>query len=664
MHGLKFIASVFFLSISLWSHSQNNPLIKTPGDGPDAIGKKEKNVVPRVKTWQISKYGSSTDTVRIDTLLDYFHNYHPAYQKSISNTNTGNYGGALLTNDFFKRSYNTGFYLLRTHDPYLLTPQQIKYYNTTTPYTLLDFSQSENKSRSNETRLDVVHSQNINPRLNVTFRYDQAKSEGQYNFQAARNNAITLYSSYSGDKLTVSGGFLFNRIVNQENGGMANDDDLLGTETKYVQMRLTDARSDFKSNYFFAGASYTLGIQKKTGDTLLFKPVADLIYSFVMSNNLRLFTEGTDENNKIFFPVSYLNRDFTNDSARFNSTENVVQLKFNESPDKKFSFGKRVFAGVELVTRSFASPAYKDAVYPFFPGTYNGTLYVGPEPWWNIQKYTNSFVGGGFFRKTGKFLRWDFDGRQYVTGHLAGQTELNGSVTKPLTLFNDSLAFLEIGGNLWNRVPDYFQESYFSNRFRWTQDLNFEQRMNASARLVSPGFHLDSGAGYALINNFLYHDTLGIPSQTKKELLVLAAFVNKEFHLGPFILQTHLLWQKASLPEFIRLPDLSARLVVSYHTVLAKVLFVQLGADTRYNTAYFADAYQPATGFFYLQNEKQIGNYPYMDLFANLKLKRTRVFFQYMNIGSLFLNQPYFTAYHYPMNRATFRLGVAWSFYN
>jgi len=97
---------------------------------------------------------------------------------------------------------------------------------------------------------------------------------------------------------------------------------------------------------------------------------------------------------------------------------------------------------------------------------------------------------------------------------------------------------------------------------------------------------------------------------------------------------------------------------------LAKVMYLQLGADVRYNTAYYADAYQPATGLFYLQNSKKLGNYPYIDLFANLKLKRTRVFFLYMNAGSLFLERRYFTSLHYPMNKATFRLGVSWSFYD
>ncbi len=565
MPGLKKICSLLALWGPLLAFAQEKPRIIGPGESPGDAPKPAKTILPRVKAWQISPDGASTDSLRIDTLLYNYHNYHPAYKHSITNSYTGNYGGAVMTHDFSLRSYHTGFYFLRNHDPYLLTPRRLHYYNPTTPYTLLDYSQSENKNRSSETRLNVLHSQNINPRLNVTFRYDQAKSEGQYNFQSNRNNAITLYSGYSGEKLRLYGGFLFNRIQNEENGGMADDSELPGTETRYVQMRLTDARSDYKSNYFFAGAGYQLGFRKKTGDSVMFRPVADLLYSFVMSNNLRLFSEGEEDDNSDFFPESYLNREFTNDSVRFNSITNILQLKFDESPQRKYSFGKRAYAGFELVPRSYASPAYKDPVYPFFKGSFKGSLYEGPEAWWNRKKYLNSFVGGGIFRHSGKFWSWEFEGRQYFSGWLAGQTELNGTLAKPFPFLRDSLAVLTIEGNLLNKAPDYFQESYFSNRARWNLDLNFEQRMNASGRFVSPRHHLDAGVKYSLINNLIYHDTLGIPAQTKKELLVLAAFVNKQFHLGPFILETDLLWQKASAPEFLHLPGLSARLGASFN---------------------------------------------------------------------------------------------------
>ena len=124
------------------------------------------------------------------------------------------------------------------------------------------------------------------------------------------------------------------------------------------------------------------------------------------------------------------------------------------------------------------------------------------------------------------------------------------------------------------------------------------------------------------------------------------------------------MWQKPSNEELIHLPDLSAFVSAYYKFVVSKVLFSQIGIDTRYNTEYYADAYAPSTGLFHLQSEKKYGNYPYIDVYASIRLKRTRLFFKMMNIGSEFIHEVYITTPTYPMNRSTFRLGVSWAFYD
>jgi len=661
LHKVLLFAGCFF---SLAVTGQIKPDLDMNSGVTEDTQPKEKAVPSHVVSWKTSGYGAFTDSLKIDTAWHYYHNYHPVYKNSITNSYTGNYGGSYQANDFYRREFNTEFYLFRTHDAYLLTPSQVNFYNTTTPYTLLDYSQSENKNRNNETRLNVIHSQNINPKLNATFRYDQAKSDGQYNFQQNKNHFISLYSSYSDEKMNFSGGVIFNRISNSENGGMANDLDLANTETKYVVMRLTDARSEYRNNYIFANGEYRLGITDTTAERDHFRPVAGMLYSFLYSGNLRLFKEGHEADNSEYFPDYYLNPDFTNDSARLNVVTNILQLKFYESAQKKYSFGQRVYAGVEVAVNSYAAPGYRDAIFPFYRGIYENNRFLGPEPRWYRKSYFNAFVGGGIFRQEGKFWTWNFDGRQFVSGYKAGQTELNGVISKPVGFFKDSISLIRINGQISNRVPDYYQQRYFSNRIKWENDFVNEQLMKISFSFISPGRTLDAGINYSLINNYIYHDTTGIPAQTKSQLLVLAAYLNKEFKWRHFALKTNFLWQKASSDRFVRLPDLSARITLSYDLVVSKVLYVQLGTDVRYNTLYYADAYHPATGLFYLQNEKTLGNYPYIDGFANLKLKRTRVFAQYMNAGSLFLNKSYFSTLHYPMNQATFRLGVAWSFYN
>ena len=130
----------------------------------------QKEVKPEIKLWHLTGYGAFQDSTRLDTMLTNFHLYNPVYKNTITATYLGNYGLPYLDNDFFNRKSDVDFFFLRTREAYILTPSKLKYYNTRTPYTLLDYSQSESKSRKNETRFNVLHTQNVNPYLNFTFR--------------------------------------------------------------------------------------------------------------------------------------------------------------------------------------------------------------------------------------------------------------------------------------------------------------------------------------------------------------------------------------------------------------------------------------------------------------------------------------------------------------
>ena len=74
----------------------------------------------------------------------------------------------------------------------------------------------------------------------------------------------------------------------------------------------------------------------------------------------------------------------------------------------------------------------------------------------------------------------------------------------------------------------------------------------------------------------------------------------------------------------------------------------------------------PATGVFYLQNEYEVGGYPFLDVFLAFKIARTRIFVSYNNLlsGGEFLGNNYFTTYRYPMKPRHFRLGLVWTFYD
>jgi hypothetical protein len=696
MHKIHIIKTLFLLLSFLPAvvFSQTRPQLRG-GDGaqnmPDMQEQREpaalqKQVEPRINLWYLDGFGAFKDSTKLDTLLDYYHLYHPVFKNTITASYVGNYATPYLDNNFFNRKSNVDFYLLRTREAYLLTPQSVQYYNTRTPYTLLDFTQSEHRTRKNETRFNVLHTQNVNPWWNFTFRYDQARSAGQYKNQETKNNFVTLYSSYNKDQLSVHGGFISNSILNNENGGLDEEADLLGEpDTDFLDVNLTSVRSEIASTYFYATGEYRIGRYDETNvenaempegeeeaeeepvTEKEFRPFAGIIYSFEYQKNRREFIDEEGSDNA-FFKNSYYGENYTRDSVRFQQLRNVVQLKQYENPNRKTSFGKRAFLGHEI-NRGTMPGEYVEVPFPF---DYPEHIF-GPKPDnWGVDSvvlqrnisYSNLYVGGGIFRETGKFWTWNFDGRIFLLGRNAGQTEINGIISKPLSFLKDSLAFLRIKGSIENRMPDYFQEQYYSNRIRWDKNLKMEQRMTVNGILEIPRRKMELNANYALINNFIYNNTEGIPSQFGGQLLVLSAYADKDFNFKNLHFRTRLLWQKPSNEEVLHLPDFSAFVSTYFKFVVSKVLFTQIGFDVRYNTAYYADAYNPATGLFYLQNEKKLGDFPYIDAHANLRLKRTRFFFKMMNVGTEFINKEYYTTPGYPMNRMTFRMGVAWAFYD
>lgn len=605
-----------------------------------------KLINPHVGIWKLADCGAFQDSVQLDTLLDNFHNYHPVFMNSLTSTYLGNYSTPGMDNDFFKRKSNVDYFFLKSREVYMLTPATIQYYNTRTPYTQLDFSQSENRVIKNETRFNVFHSQNVNPYLNFTLKINLAKSAGQYTAQEAKNSFIALYSNYNTQNLSIYTGFVTKNIKNNENGGLTDDASIFnGAETELLNVNLNASKSLFRSTYYFVNGEYRFGkIISTETDSALFMPIFGFLVSSQYERHKHEFIDEEEANNT-FFENTYFGDDYTKDSILFNQLSNVFQLKQYENTQRKYSFGKRALLGIDFVNTS--SPGLD---------TVNVTS--------DVNNYSNVYAGGGIFRETGKFWNWKFDGKIYLAGAKAGQTELAGLISKPFRVVQDSAAALILTGTINNLAPDYFQEEFYSNHYRWNNNFNMEQRMDAGGSIVSPAYKLRLSANYALINNYIYNNYEGIPSQTGKELLVLSAFADKDFNYKKFHFRTRVLWQQVSDENYIHLPDLSAFVSAYYKFVISKVLFTQIGVDTRYNTKYYADAYAPSTGLFYLQNEKKYGNYPYIDVYANVRLKRTRAFFKMTNIGTNFLEGEYFAAPHYPMPRSTFRFGVSWLFYD
>lgn len=633
----------------------------------------QKRKIPSIiKTWEVLEHGTQLKKLELDTALTFYHVYQPIYKKSISNTFTGNNGGASISNDFFQRKYNSDFYFARSFDAYWITPSQINYFNTTTPYSLLDYSQSENRVTHNETRFNVFLSQNVNKKLNFEFIYNQTRSHGQYLNQENKFHNIGLVSSYISNNFLSHSNIIFNRLEGQENGGIDADQPLDGPKTTdEFTTPMDDATHKLQNNTLFTVNEYRLGktIEADTTENSreVFIPRVGFIHEFEFSGNKRSFTK--EDNSKDFFTKNYINTGLTNDNVRYNRLTNIFLIKFYEAPDRKFTFGKRAYIGHDEIRYHASSQLADLGAHPFpLIGSY---FYSKSSSLDNqaltdklfFSKQTNTFIGGGIFRNEGKFWQWEANGRIYLTGYRSGQTELSGIVNKPLKIGRDTTS-LRIEGSLKTMVPEYFDSYFFSNNFIWKNNFDNINEMTIRSSIHSQLYKTTVGANYSLIGNYIYNNYEALPTQAGSELLMLSAYLNKDFESDHWVIRTQVLVQKANNENIIHLPAFAGFISFNYRTIISKVMHFQVGADTRYNSNFYADAYEPATARFYLQNTQLIGKYPYIDLHANLKLKRTRVFFILMNAGSGLVGNNYYVAPNYPYYRRTFRLGVSWSFYD
>ena len=94
---------------------------------------------------------------------------------------------------------------------------------------------------------------------------------------------------------------------------------------------------------------------------------------------------------------------------------------------------------------------------------------------------------------------------------------------------------------------------------------------------------------------------------------------------------------------------------------------MQLGADVRFFTKYTAPDYAPALGQFVQQNQAdkvEIGGYPFVNVYLNAHLKRTRFYVMMYHVNQGMGDANYFLAPHYPINPRTLQLGLSWNFFD
>jgi hypothetical protein len=401
-------------------------------------------------------------------------------------------------------------------------------------------------------------------------------------------------------------------------------------ESTTIPVKLEQTSNRNKDFYVYLTQRYRLGFTRKTTEikeqegpakkplndsipavavedstvTEEFVPGTSFIHTFKVERSRHEFRSGNEP--KGFFPEKYyLYKDHSNDSTTAFSVKNVFGIALLEG------FNKYAKAGLT------AYISHKFSRYDL--------MNVDTLTDMRRIRYTEQevFVGGELAKREGKLLHYNVNG--------------------------------EVG--------------LLDNHYSWdndNMDKEFRTRVEGELNIARWGTNLR--ANVENIKNYTYFNPSAMPEQNGGNIQILSATLAQNFRLGILHLDNEVTWQKTSNEAVLPLPQFSLYHNLYILTKLAKkVLTVQLGADVRYFTTYNAPAYAPGIQQFHLQptnDQVEIGGYPIVNVYANLQLKRTRIFAMMYHVNAGMGKPNYFLVPHYPINPRLFKIGISWNFYD
>jgi hypothetical protein len=609
----------------------------------------------RIFTWQINRYLNKPIIGRIDTTINDHRVDFPFYKNDIGATYLGVSGSAALTLDYFQRPVHEFMYTLSPYHDYRLTPDNIQFYNTRAPYTRFIYNGTLFVSSTFEqTDIEVLHTQNITPEWNAGLMYRRYGARGLLQNEGTDSRTFTLFTSYSGKRYAAHAGYIFNRSDNKHNGGVSDDGNVRDTviDARVIPINLRQAAEKAATNTFFLTHSYGIPLN-------FFRKDADSLRAgegtMVYFGNTMEYTTAYRNYTDVIAPTDTVGRDYYRNVFNIDSTM-TKDTMHTSLFDARLFVSLQPFAPDFIISKIEGGVGYRHlSNYYFKPEDYIRPVNNATQN--NFYIYANAL---GVFRR---YLSWSAFARYDVTGF--NQNDLFFKADASLSIYPLPKGIHLRGSfSIDFHTPDYFLHHYFSNHLKWDNAYTQTIENKIQVSLDVPDWNTALSFGHALLQSPVVFDTTATPVQFNEAVSIFSATLKNDFQFWLLHLNTRLLFQRSSHQYIVPLPLLSANAAFYGEFELVKnVLRMQLGVDVYYNTKYYAYGYSPAAGAFHLQDKREIGDFPYIDVFVNMKWKRATIFIKYLNLGQEWGNKDYFSALHYIKPQRVIKVGIAWPFY-
>lgn len=415
-----------------------------------------------------------------------------------------------------------------------------------------------------------------------------------------------------------------------------------------------------------AAADSLLAIQKKNAeDSLFYKseyvPVTSFIHTVKFDNYRRIYEAyqtPADYYLKEYYDAGRLTGDSIYDQTKHLHMKNTFAIAMLEGFNKWAKAGLKAFASYDL--RHYELPTMEGG----------------------FEKYNEHAlsVGGQLSKQEGKTLHYNAVAEIGLTGVDAGTLAIDGNVDVNIPFLGDTL---QVRGDAFfhRETPSFYYRNYHARHLWWENDLDKTIHTRIMGTLSFPKTRTKLRVAVDEIKNYTYFSqsyditekglrtgVMVTPMQESGGINLLTAQLEQNFRLGILNWENQFTYQHSSKESVLPVPAFNAYTNLYIKFKVVKVLNVDLGADMRYFTSYEAPDYSPYMGQYTVQgngeNNVKIGNYPIVNVYANVHIKHTRFFVMMSHINAGQGDKNYFFAPHYPMNERVFRIGVSWNFFN
>ena len=415
-----------------------------------------------------------------------------------------------------------------------------------------------------------------------------------------------------------------------------------------------------------AAADSLLAIQKKNAeDSLFYKseyvPVTSFIHTVKFDNYRRIYEAyqtPADYYLNEYYDAGRLTGDSIYDQTKHWHMKNTFAIAMLEGFNKWAKAGLKAFASYDL--RHYELPTMEGG----------------------FEKYNEHVlsVGGQLSKQEGKTLHYNAVAEIGLTGVDAGTLAIDGNVDVNIPFLGDTL---QVRGDAFfhRETPSFYYRNYHARHLWWENDLDKTIHTRIMGTLSFPKTRTKLRVAVDEIKNYTYFSqsyditekglrtgVIVTPMQESEGINLLTAQLEQNFRLGILNWENLFTYQHSSKESVLPVPAFNAYTNLYIKFKVVKVLNVDLGADMRYFTSYEAPDYSPYMGQYTVQgngeNNVKIGNYPIVNVYANVHIKHTRFFVMMSHINAGQGDKNYFFAPHYPMNERVFRIGVSWNFFN